>query len=70
MGAPEELLLSELWYCQNHKRTSFDEHLAPTQWIYDRSTEKTHERCVKKRVDFPLEAVRQPDSLNEIPQVT
>ena len=36
-----------------HGVASFDNHFAPTQWIYERSTEQIHERCDKKRVDFP-----------------
>ena len=53
-----------------HDVVTFDAHFSPTQWIYDRNTEETHERCAQRRVDFPLEVERQPDLPKEIPQVT
>ena len=109
MGVPEEFLLSELWYCQNHKRnplfaelvdvllaqpvyshmarvericpavgltpipacdildigtihdvTSFEQYFAPTCWLYAKGTDQIHERCTKKRTDFPLEMALLP----------
>ena len=118
MGVPEELLLTELWYCQNHKRNpqfselvdtllaqpvyshlarverlcpamgitpipacdlqdvgviydvqSFELYYAPTCWLYEKSSELVHERCIAKRTDFPLEMVRMTPSPKEIPQV-
>ena len=111
MGVPEEFLLSELWYCQNHKRNpwfselvellvtqpvyshmarvertpipecdlmdtgtihdvgSFDLYYAPTHWLYSKGSDQIHDRCVKKRTDFPLESVRMPNVRKEIPQI-
>ena len=117
MGVPEEFLLTELWYCQNHKRnpqftelvdtllsqpvyshlarvericptmgitpipacdlldvgtvhdvSSFEQHFAPTCWLYEKSSELVHERCVAKRTDFPLEMVLMTPQQKEIPQ--
>ena len=117
MGVPEEFLLTELWYCQNHKRnpqfseivevllaqpvyshlakvericpamgitpipacdlldvgpiydvSSFEQYFAPTCWLYEKSSELVHERCVAKRTDFPLEMVLLTPQRNEIPQ--
>ena len=120
MGVPEEFLLTELWYCQNHKRnpqfaeliietvltqpvyshmarvericpamgltpipacdildigfihdiTSFEQYFAPTRWLYEKGSDLTHERCVMKRTDFPLEMVLMPPPMKEIPQAT
>ena len=118
MGVPEQFLLTDLWYCQNHRRNpwfadlveilldqpvyshmarvericpvmgltplpacdildigdvhdvrSFDQYFAPTQWLYAKGSSQIHERCVKKRTDFPLELIRKPDWRKEIPQV-
>ena len=117
MGVPEEFLLTELWYCQNHKKNSrfsdlvdtllaqpvyshlarvericpamgitpipacelhdvgvvhdvpsFEQYFAPTCWLYEKSTELVHEKCVAKRTDFPLEIVRMTPQQKEIPQ--
>ena len=117
MGVPEEFLLTELWYCQNHKRNpqftelvdtllaqpvyshlarvericpamgitpipacdildvgaihdvgSFEQCFAPTCWLYEKSSELVHERCVAKRTDFPLEMVLLTSQRKEIPQ--
>ena len=117
VGVPEEFLLSELWYCQNHKRnpqfgelvdvllaqpvyshlarverlcpamgitpipacdiadigvvhdvSSFEQYFAPTCWLYEKSSEQVHDRCIAKRTDFPLEMVRMTPLQKEIPQ--
>ena len=117
MGVPEEFLLTELWYCQNHKRnpqfselvevllaqpvfshlarvericpamgvtpipacdildvgtihdvSSFEQYFAPTCWLYEKSSELVHERCVAKRTDLPLEVVLLTPQQKEIPQ--
>ena len=117
MGVPEKFLLTELWYCQNHKRNpqftelvntllaqpvyshlarvericpamgitpnpacdildvgtihdvaSFEQYFAPTCWLYEKSSELVHERCVAKRTDFPLEMVLLTLQQKEIPQ--
>ena len=118
MGVPEEFLLTELWYCQNHKRNpqfselvdtllvqpvyshlarverlcpamgstpisacsihdvgevydvkSFETYFAPTCWLYEKSSDLVHERCINKHTDFPLEMVRMTPSPKEIPQM-
>ena len=41
---------------------------APTCWLYEKSSELVHEKCIAKRTDFPLEMVRMTPSPKEIPQ--
>ena len=52
-----------------HDVSSFEQYFAPTQWLYAKGSDQIHERCVKKRTDFPLEAVLLPHVRKEIPQV-
>ena len=44
-----------------HDVGSFDLFFAPTHWLYAKGLDQIHDRCVKKRTDFPLESVRMPE---------
>ena len=51
-----------------HDLLSFEQYFAPTCWLYEKSSELVHERCVAKRTDFPLEIVKMDSPPTEIPQ--
>ena len=51
-----------------HDVASFEQYFAPTCWLYEKSSELVHERCVAKRTDFPLEMVLMTPQQKEIPQ--
>ena len=51
-----------------HDVSSFEQYFAPTCWLYEKSSELIHERCIAKRTDFPLEMVRMTPPPKEIPQ--
>ena len=53
-----------------HDVKSFEQCFAPTCWLYEKGTDLTHERCVAKKTDFPLEMVLMPLEMKEIPQAT
>ena len=53
-----------------HDYKSFEQYFATTQRLYAKGSDQIHERCTKKRTDFPLESVRMPVSRKEIPQAT